>query len=209
VGGKVVYLLNHPSNQSTSIIRLTISIIILVDIGLLFAPSVLIAQLSVPTSPLEAKGSVPPQIAMIYNGKEYFGDLVSFVVNSTASNSTGTTAPIGQSAVTPANITAPPPSKVVTVQKDSVINFVIIKGNNTNNNTSTNNLKPSSLSIAVYNIKGKGIGLLNTVEHSNTNRFVVNLDRGQQYILLSVATWLAQKANIGMTNAFAYYSYRI
>ena len=97
----------------------------------------------------------------------------------------------------------------MTVQKDSVINFVIIKGNNTNNNTSTNNLKPSSLSIAVYNIKGKGIGLLNTVEHSNTNRFVVNLDRGQQYILLSVATWLAQKANIGMTNAFAYYSYRI
>jgi hypothetical protein len=40
-------------------------------------------------------------------------------------------------------------------------------------------------------------------------KFVVNLDKGKQYILLSVATWLAQKGNIGTTNAFVYYSYRI
>jgi hypothetical protein len=35
------------------------------------------------------------------------------------------------------------------------------------------------------------------------------LDRGQQYILLSVATWLAHKGSVGTTNAFIYYSYRI
>jgi len=93
----------------------------------------------------------------------------------------------------------------VTVQKGSVINFVV-KGNSSNNNLNTT---PSSLSIQVYNIKEKGIGLLNTVERSKTSKFVVNLDKGKQYILLSVATWIPQKANIGTINAFVYYSYRI
>ena len=65
------------------------------------------------------------------------------------------------------------------------------------------------MSITVYNIKGKGLNLVNTVEHSKTSTFVTNLDAGQQYILLSVATWLAQRGNIGTTNDFVSYSYRI
>ena len=84
-----------------------------------------------------------------------------------------------------------------------MINFIILYGNNTSIKTI-----PNSLSITVYNI-GKGLDLVNTVEHSKTSRFVANLEVGQQYILLPVATWLAQKGNIGTTNAFVSYSYRI
>lgn len=88
-----------------------------------------------PTNPSEAKDS-PPQIPMIYNGREYLGDLVSYLVNSANSNNSGTTKPIGHSAVTPENVTAPSPSKLATVQKYSVINFVV-KGNSSNNTLNT------------------------------------------------------------------------
>ena len=167
-------------------------------------PSVVTAQLSVLTSPLEAKGGTPPQIAIIYNGKEFLGNLINYITNSTNSNTTGTTAPIGQSAVTSQNITALLPSKVVTVKKSSVINFVLLNGNNSSVKT-----PPNSMSITAYNIKGKGIGSVYTFENSKTGRFVTNLDAGQQYILLSVATWIAQKGSIGTTNAFVSYSYRV
>ncbi len=201
----------HVSNHNLYIIRSrvtivnTITIIFLATTIFLFTPSLIIAQLSVPTNPLEAKEGTPPQIAMIYNGKEYLGNLVNYIANSTNSNSTGTTTPVGQSAVTPQNITAPLPSKVVTVKKASVINFVL---SNKNNNNSINTV-PSSMSITAYNINGKATGLANTIEHSKTSKFMVNLNGGEQYILIPVATWIAQKGNIGTTNAFVSYSYRI
>jgi hypothetical protein len=141
---------------------------------------------------------------MVYNGKEYLGNLVNYIANSTNSNTTGTTAPVGQSAVTPQNITAPLPSKVVTVKKGSVINFVLLNKNDTSIKTI-----PSSMSITAYNIKGKATGLANTIEHSKTSKFVVNLNGGTQYILLPVATWVAQRGRIGTTNAFVSYGYRI
>jgi hypothetical protein len=65
------------------------------------------------------------------------------------------------------------------------------------------------MSITVYNIKGKTTGLANIIEHSKTSKFVVNLNGGTQYILLPVATWVAQKGSIGTTNTFVSYSYRI
>jgi hypothetical protein len=203
-------LLNHISNHNVPITRstvaivATITIIFLTTAIFLFTPSPIIAQLSVPTNPLEAKGGTPPQIAMVYNGKEYLGNLVNYIANSTNSNTTGTTAPVGQSAVTSQNITAPLPSKVVTVKKGSVINFVLLNKNDTSIKTI-----PSSMSITAYNIKGKATGLANTIEHSKTSKFVVNLNVGTQYILLPVATWIAQKGSIGTTNAFVSYSYRI
>jgi hypothetical protein len=188
--------------MSTILASVTTTAIAAVIIFLANIPlSIITAQ---PTNPLEAKEGTPPQIAMIYDDKEYLGDLVNYITNSTISNSTGTAAPVGISAVTPENLTAPLPSNFVTVKKNSVINFVLLNRNNTSIKTI-----PSSMSITVYNIKGKGLNLVNTIEHSKTSTFVTNLDAGQQYILLSVATWLAQRGNIGTTNAFVSYSYRI
>jgi hypothetical protein len=185
---------------------------------IIMLPEVSLAQVnSIPVNPFETRG-VPPQIVMEYAGKEYPGKLVRYITNiSTSSNNNNSTDGSssqslggGTSPAIPSdNITSPLPNQIITVKKDSSVNF-IIKANN-----SPTNAQPNTLSVTAYNIKGKPVKLLNTTQQAGTSMAVVNLDKGQQYILLSVATWLPQKASNNNNNnkntiiGFVSYSYRI
>jgi transposase-like protein len=129
--------------------------------------------------------------------------------SSTTDGGNGQSLGGGTSTATPSdNITSPLPNQIITVKKDSTVNF-IIKGNNT-----PTKAQPNTLSVTAYNIKGMPVKLLNTTKQTGTSMVVVNLDKGQQYILLSVATWLPQKGSNNNNNentiiGFVSYSYRI
>jgi len=180
-------------------------------------PEVSLAQVnSIPVNTFETRG-VPTKIVMEYEEKEYNGKLVRYITNiSTSSNNNSTYGSSSQSlgggtspAIPSDNITSPLPNQIITVKKDSSVNF-IIKANN-----APTKAQPNTLSVTAYNIKGKPVKLLNTAQQAGTNMAVVNLDKGQQYILLSVATWLPQKASNNNNNnkntiiGFVSYSYRI
>jgi hypothetical protein len=208
-------------NKTKNKLHFEIVIIILVSIitmivynTIIMLPAVSLAQVnSIPVNPFETRG-VPPQIVMEYAGKEYPGKLVRYITNISTSNSSSTDGGSGQSlgggtsTATLNNITSPLPNQIITVKKDSTVNF-IIKGNNT-----PTKAQPNTLSVTAYNIKGMPIKLLNTTQQTGTSMVVVNLDKGQQYILLSVATWLPQKGSNNNNNkntiiGFISYSYRI
>jgi hypothetical protein len=211
-------------NKTKNKLHFEVVIIILVSIitmivynTIIMLPAVSLAQVnSIPVNPFETRG-VPPQIVMEYAGKEYPGKLVRYITNISTSNSSSTTdggsgqslGGGGTSTATPTdNITSPLPNQIITVKKDSTVNF-IIKGNNT-----PTKAQPNTLSVTAYNIKGMPVKLLNTTKQTGTSMVVVNLDKGQQYILLSVATWLPQKGSNNNNNentiiGFVSYSYRI
>jgi hypothetical protein len=220
----------HTNNKIKNKLHFGTVIIILVSIiitmiiisnTVIILPAVSLAQVnSIPVNPFETRG-IPPQIVMEYAGKDYSGKLVRYITNtSTSSNNSSTAGSSSQSlgggsstATTSSdNITSPLPNQIITVKKNSSVNF-IVKGNN---NISTKS-QPNTLSITAYDIKGTPVKLLNTTQQAGTSMVVVNLEKGQ-YILLSVATWLPQNGISSSNNinnnkntiiGFVSYSYRI
>lgn len=199
----------------TVIIILVSIIMMIISNTIIMLPASLAQVNSIPVNPFETRG-IPPQIVMEYAGKEYPGKLIRYSTNistsyNSSSNNGGSSSQSlggGTSTATSDNITSPLPNQIITVKKDSSVNF-IVKGNNT-----AIKAQPDTLSVTAYNIKGMPVKLLNTTQQVGTSMIEVNLDKGQQYILLSVATWLPQKGSNNNNNknaiiGFVSYSYRI
>jgi hypothetical protein len=121
---------------------------------------------------------LPPEIIMIYNGKEYQGEL------SESKYREGET--FSDLHIPPENITANLPLKIVNIDKNSCIQF-IIKG-------TPRILPPSSLDISAYTVQGSPVAVLNATENDSST-FPVNLDNGK-YILLSAATWVPSSEQV-------------
>ena len=114
---------------------------------------------------------LPPEITMIYEGKEYEGEL------SESNYREGET--ISELQPPPANNTANLPSNIVNLNKDSCVQFVITGTPRT--------LPPDSLDISAYTVDNTPVTVLDAVENY-TSTFRIALDDGM-YVLLSAATW--------------------
>lgn len=108
---------------------------------------------------------------MIYQGKEYEGEL------SEANYREGET--ISQLQPPPTNTTANLPSNTSNLNKDSCIQFVITGTPKT--------LPPDSLDVSAYTIDDTPVAVLDAAE-SYSSTFRITLDDGI-YVLLSAATW--------------------
>jgi hypothetical protein len=106
---------------------------------------------------------------MIYEGKEYEGEL------SESNYREGET--ISELQPPPTNNTANLPSNIV--NKDSCIQFVITGTPRT--------LPPDSLDVSAYTVDNTPVTVLDAVENY-TSTFRIALDDGM-YVLLSAATW--------------------
>ena len=114
---------------------------------------------------------LPPEITMIYEGKEYEGEL------SESNYREGETISELQPPTT--NNTANLPSNIVNLNKDFCIQFVITGTPRT--------LPPDSLDISAYTVDNTPVTVLDAVENY-TSTFRIALDDGM-YVLLSAATW--------------------
>lgn len=114
---------------------------------------------------------LPPEITMIYEGKEYEGEL------SEANYREGES--ISQLQPPPTNNTANLPSSTLNLNKDSCVQFVITGTPRT--------LLPNSLDVSAYTVDNTPVAVLNAAENY-TSTFRVTLDDGI-YVLLSAATW--------------------
>jgi hypothetical protein len=114
---------------------------------------------------------LPPEITMIYEGKEYEGEL------SEANYREGET--ISELQPPPTNSTANLPSNTVNLNMDSCVQFVITGTPRT--------LPPSSLDVSAYTIDNTPVAVLDASENY-TSTFRITLDDGI-YVLLSAATW--------------------
>jgi hypothetical protein len=114
---------------------------------------------------------LPPEITMIYEGKEYEGEL------SESNYREGET--ISQLQPLPTNATANLPSNTANLKKDSCVQFVITGTPRT--------LPPNSLDVSAYTIDNKPVAVLDAAE-DYTSTFRITLDDGI-YVLLSAATW--------------------
>lgn len=115
---------------------------------------------------------LPPEIIMIYKGKEYHGEL------SQSKYREGET--FSDLQIPPENVTADLPSEPINVDKDSCLQF-IIRG-------TPKTLPPHSLDILAYTLEGAAVAVLSATEN-NSNMFPIDLDIGT-YELLGTATWL-------------------
>jgi hypothetical protein len=157
---------------------------------------------SIPVNPFEARG-IPPQIVMVYAGKEYHGKLIRYITNYTSPN-TGNSPTLGESLITPTNISSStaPNTNMISVKRNALVSFLI-----KDNGSSLAKSQPNSISVTAYDVKGKPLKLLNTTEKSKTSSVVADLDPGQ-YNILSVAIWLPQQGDKTKTG-FVSYGYRI
>jgi hypothetical protein len=114
---------------------------------------------------------LPPKITMIYEGKEYEGEL------SESNYREGET--ISELQPPPTNNTANLPSNTVNLNKNSCVQFVITGTPRT--------LPPNSLDVSAYTVDNTPVTVLDAAENY-TSTFRVTLDEGI-YVLLSAATW--------------------
>ena len=114
---------------------------------------------------------LPPEITMIYEGREYEGEL------SEANYREGET--INQLQPPPTNTIANLPSNTVNLSKDSCVQFVITGTPRT--------LPPDSLDVSAYSVDNTPVAVLDAAENYSS-MFRITLDDGV-YILLSAATW--------------------
>ena len=138
--------------------------------------------------PFTTNLTLPPRIVMVYDGIQHSGVLVSYKYRH------GYT--FGQLDIPAQKVTALLPSDVVSIRKDSLVQF-FAKGNPLI-------LPPSSLSIDAYNSQGKAVGVLNTTKATGST-FALNLNEGK-YILLAVATWLPRSEDV---TGYAIFSYMV
>jgi hypothetical protein len=120
---------------------------------------------------------LPPEITMIYEGKEYEGEL------SESNYREGET--ISELQPPPTNNTANLPSNTVNLNKNSCVQFVITGTPRT--------LPPNSLDVSAYTVDNTPVTVLDAAENY-TSTFRVTLDEGI-YVLLSAATWDPTSAN--------------
>jgi hypothetical protein len=114
---------------------------------------------------------LPPEIKMIYEGREYEGEL------SEANYREGET--INQLQPPPTNTTTNLPSNTVNLNKDSCVQIVITGTPRT--------LPPDSLDVSAYSLDNTPVAVLDAAENYSST-FRITLDDGV-YILLSAATW--------------------
>jgi hypothetical protein len=114
---------------------------------------------------------LPPEIIMIYEGREYKGEL------SGANYREGET--INELQPPPTNTTANLPSYTVNLNKDTCVQFVITGTPRT--------LPPDSLDVSAYSSDNTPVAVLDAAENYSS-MFRITLDDGV-YILLSAATW--------------------
>jgi hypothetical protein len=114
---------------------------------------------------------LPPEIIMIYEGREYKGEL------SEANYREGET--INELQPPPTNTTANLPSYTVNLNKDTCVQFVITGTPRT--------LPPDSLDVSAYSSDNTPVAVLDAAENYSS-MFRITLDDGV-YILLSAATW--------------------
>jgi hypothetical protein len=114
---------------------------------------------------------LPPEIIMIYEGREYKGEL------SEANYREGET--INELQPPPTNTTANLPSYTVNLNKDTCVQFVITGTPRT--------LPPDSLDVSAYSLDNTPVAVLDAAENYSST-FRITLDDGV-YLLLSAATW--------------------
>ena len=155
-----------------------------------------IVSTSATTNPFGEEYEGPPEIVMIYNNTEYQGALDSY---SFGKINTLRNLPMFND-----TITSTLPTKAVIVERGSTVSFVI-KGN------APPEAQSDTLAVNAYTINGKPIKVLNIAsdDKSKKTHFVVDLeDKGKEYILMAIATWLPEE-NTENISGYVSYSFRI
>jgi hypothetical protein len=141
----------------------------------------------------------PPRILMVYNDKEYNGELRSYTFESGDVNSNVPTTPHPRGPG--ANLTSILPEQTVIVEKNSSIRFVV-EGN------PKPEIQPDSLTVTAYNTKGTVIRLLTLVQDDKSDRFIVDLKSGE-YILIATAVWLPNEDRYPTIGGSVMYAYKV
>lgn len=126
---------------------------------------------SVPTNGSAMLNVLPPEITMVYEGKEYQGELTE------AKYREGET--INDLQPPPFNTTTNLPANTVNISRGSCVEFVI-KG-------TPSTLPPNSLDVSAYAMDNTPVAVLDASE-DDSSTFQVSLDSGA-YVLLATATW--------------------
>jgi hypothetical protein len=99
------------------------------------------------------------------------------------------------------NITSIIPEQVINISKDEQIQL-IIEGNPAPEN------QPNTLSATAYHINGTQIKVLSISEDGKSDRFIIDLDKGQ-YLILTIATWLPNPDNYLESSGYVSYIFRV
>lgn len=158
------------------------------------------------------KGASPPKIVLFHDGQIYDGQLVGFTYDKNKPLA-------GLPVVDIGNITLDE-SRQIAIQQGAKISFEML-------NNPPSESQPDSLSVSVYteqdNRIGKGVTVLGanqTINDNNTqkspdnsfpynknNTYQVNLPKGE-YVLLSIATWVADQERQTI-DGYVIYGFRI
>lgn len=177
----------------------------------IYYPSVIVQGQQIPDSPGTSPSIVstnattnpfgeayegPPEIVMIYNNTEYQGALDSY--------SFGKTNTLRNLPMFNDTITSTLPTKAILVEGGSTVSFAI-KGN------APPEAQSDTLAVNAYTINGKPVKVINVAsdDESQKTHFAVDLeDKGKEYILMAIATWLPEE-NTENISGYVSYSFRI
>ena len=128
------------------------------------------------------------------NNKEHKGVLDSY--------SFGKSETLNQIPVFNDKVTATIPDKSITLEKGSIVRFVV-EGNPSPESP------PDGLAVTAYTEKGNPVKVLKVNDNKSEKEtsFIIDLNEGE-YILMAVATWLAEGSKEVITGYVAY-SYRV
>ncbi len=140
-------------------------------------------------------GITPSRITLIHNGNEYDGELLGYVFDRTQTISELPSLNI-------ANITSISTQNIIEVDRDETIEFVV-------ENKPSPQAQMGSLSSTVYTTQGEPVTVLDATNSLGTNTYAVTmLEQDEQYVIISIVTWLPQEDSIEISG-YAMYGYRI
>lgn len=149
-------------------------------------------------TPFGAEGA--PDIVLIYNGTRYEGAEYGY----TFSETTETFLELPD--ISSIQLTAIPTDNIISVEPGSQIQFAI-------EGSPPRQSQPDSFSVTAYTEDGTPVAVLGNITAEATVSEVQsysldNLQPGEQYILLSTATWVDPQDNRALTG-YVYYVHRI
>ena len=149
---------------------------------------------TIPSNPFGA-GEGPPEISMVHQGTEYDGELLGYVWGEQTS-----LAELPQ--VSRENVTAVSQQNVVEVQKGSELRFDIV-GNRPPESPS------DSLAVTAFTQAGEPVAVLDANASPGNNTYSTgSLEAGNQYVLISTATWQADEQQQVVTG-YVVYGHRV
>lgn len=138
-----------------------------------------------------------PQLIMIYNNTEYFGQIRNAVNEYGDVNNQLPTVPEPR-----ANITTILPEQTANVSKGASVTFAI-RGN------PSPEVQPNSMSVTAYTIDGQPLKVLSLSQENEKDSFTINLEKGK-YVLLAVAIWLPNSdVNYITTGGYVSYTFKV